>query len=76
MTVVTQPSSGIPDDYPKTRADRFGPAYVAIHAAPLRFAFNRFTVSALELHWGTLLSPMPGSMLRLQLGLFRLGVVL
>lgn len=76
LTVVTQPRGGIPDDYPKTRAERFGPAYIAIHAAPLRFAFNRFTVSALELHWGTLLSPMPGSLLRLQLGFVRLGVKL
>ncbi len=52
-----------------------GPAYVAFHAAPLRFHFNWLSVSALELSVGTSLSS-PGTALRLHLGLLRLGVSL
>jgi hypothetical protein len=76
MAVVAPARNGFPDDYPDSRAERFGPAYVGIHAEPLRFAFRRFTVSALEFQWGTYLHPVPGSMLRMQLGLVRLGVTL
>jgi hypothetical protein len=76
ISVVAPTRYGFPDDYADSRAERIRPAYVAIHAAPLRFAFRRVTVSALELHWGTHLRPQPGSLLRLQLGLFRLGVTL
>jgi hypothetical protein len=76
LRVVGPANTGFPPDYPDTRTALFGPAYVAIHAAPLRFAFGRFTASALELHWGTLLTPRPGSLLRLQLGLLQVGVML
>ncbi|HEX5748904.1 MAG TPA: hypothetical protein VFZ09_21875 [Archangium sp.] len=76
MRVVAPANTGFPPDYPDTRTGLFGPAYAAIHAAPLRFAFGRFTASALELQWGTLLSRQPGSMLRLQLGLLQVGVML
>ncbi len=76
LAVVTPARYGLPRDYPDSRAELFGPAYVAIHAAPLRFAFRRVTVSALEVHWGTDLLPRPGSILRIQLGLARLGVTL
>ncbi|HZI03690.1 MAG TPA: hypothetical protein VEZ71_06690, partial [Archangium sp.] len=76
LRIVAQSNAGIPSDYPNTLAERFGPAYVAIHAAPLRFAFGRFTASALELQWGTQLTPRPGSVLRLQLGLLQVGVML
>jgi hypothetical protein len=55
--------------------ERLGPAYAAFHAAPLRFHFNRFSVSALELSLGTSLSS-PGAALRLHFGLLRLGVSL
>jgi hypothetical protein len=52
------------------------PIYVAMHAAPLRFrSFERFSLSFLELQVGTHLSPF-GRYLRLQLGLFAVGVVL
>ncbi|HZH15331.1 MAG TPA: hypothetical protein VE057_13350, partial [Archangium sp.] len=61
------------DDLSRQQAAQLGPAYVAVHAAPLRFAFRRFTVSALELQWGTTLN-RPGSTLRLQFGLVHLGV--
>ncbi|HEX8441991.1 hypothetical protein [Archangium sp.] len=76
LSVVAPARYGMPGDYAASRAEKFGPAYVAIHAAPLRFAFRRVTVSALEVHWGTELLPRPGSMLRIQLGLARLGVML
>jgi hypothetical protein len=76
LRIVSAPATGFPTDYPDVRANRIGPAYVAIHAAPLRFAFGRFTASALELHWGTFLKPRPGSLLRLQLGLLQVGVML
>lgn len=76
LRLVAPATTGYPNDYPSTRAERFGPAYVAIHAAPLRFAFSRFTVSTLELHWGTQLTPRPGSLLRMQLGLLQVGVML
>ncbi|MCY1077883.1 hypothetical protein [Archangium lansingense] len=76
LRTVGPAPTGYPNDYQSTRAGLFGPAYVAIHAAPLRFAFGRFTASTLELHWGTLLTPRPGSVLRLQLGLLQVGVML
>ncbi|WP_375767653.1 hypothetical protein NR798_39160 [Archangium gephyra] len=55
--------------------ERLGPAYAAFHAAPLRFHFNQFSVSALELSVGTSLAS-PGTALRLHVGLLRLGVSL
>ena len=76
VPVVTPSRSALPQDYPDSRVDRFGPLYVAFHAEPLRFVFRRFTVSALEVQWGTHLAPRPGSNLRMQVGLLRLGVVL
>jgi hypothetical protein len=73
---IIRPSRGhLPEDLPLFQAEQLGPAYVAFHAAPLRFAFHRFTVSALELQWGTTLL-QPGSTLRLQLGLVHVGVML
>ncbi|MET0402913.1 MAG: hypothetical protein ABW123_10940 [Cystobacter sp.] len=51
---------------------RFGPAYLAFHASPLRFHLGRFTVSALQLGLGTPLL-RPGSTLRVQLGWLSVG---
>ncbi|MGZ3459370.1 MAG: hypothetical protein ACXU86_12805 [Archangium sp.] len=51
---------------------RFGPAYVAFGASPLRFRLGRFGVSALQFRVGTPL-PQPGSTLRVQLGLVSVG---
>ena len=76
VPVVQPRSNALPADYLDSRRDRFGPVYVAIHAAPLRFTFQRYSVSALELQWGTHLVPRPGSNLRLQVGLLRVGVTL
>ncbi|HYO68708.1 MAG TPA: hypothetical protein VEU33_21770 [Archangium sp.] len=76
LRVVGRPNTGFPPDYPDLRTGHFGPVYAAIHAAPLRFVFGRFTASTLELHWGTLLTSRPGSLLRLQLGLLQVGVML
>lgn len=75
LPVILPPAGGFPDDHSVQQASRLGPAYVAVHAAPLRFAFRHFTLSALELQWGTTLN-RPGSTLRLQLGLVHLGVSL
>lgn len=52
--------------------DRFGSAYVAFGASPLRLRLGRFSLSALQLRVGTQL-PRPGSALRVQLGLLSLG---
>jgi hypothetical protein len=52
-----------------------GPVYLAFGMAPLRFRVGRFLVSALELHVGTT-SPVPGVVVRLQLGLVNVGVSL
>jgi hypothetical protein len=76
IAVVAPARDGYPADYRDSRAERIGPAYIGLHATPLRFAFSRFTVSALELQWGTHLVPEPGSLLRLQVGLLHVGVVL
>lgn len=56
--------------------ERLWPLYLAIHAAPLRFAFaKRYWLSALELQLGTQLAPF-GRFVRAQLGLASLGVAL
>lgn len=54
---------------------RLSPVYLAIGAAPLRFRFGRFTVSALEFHVGTISFPH-NSAVRLQLGLLHGGIQL
>ncbi|WP_257461861.1 hypothetical protein [Archangium lipolyticum] len=75
LPVMVTPRNGYADDLTRHQSGQIGPAYVALHAAPLRFVFQRFTASALELQWGTPLS-QPGSTLRLQLGLVHLGMTL
>ena len=75
LPVIRPPRGNFPEDLPERQAAQLGPAYVALHAVPLRFAFGRFTASALELQWGTSLN-RPGSTLRLQLGLLHLGMTL
>jgi hypothetical protein len=54
---------------------RLGPLYVALTAAPLRFRFGNFRVSALELRIGVTGPPF-GPVTRLDVGLFHLGVAL
>jgi hypothetical protein len=73
LSVLDQGSINIPPDYRDAESGLFGPVYVAIHAAPLRFELPRFTVSALELQTGTSLPPL-GPTLRWQLGLLHVGV--
>jgi len=75
LPIVFPPRGGFPSGHADLEAAQLGPFYVAMHAAPLRFSFLHFTVSALELHWGTTLNA-PGAMVRLQLGVLRLGVTL
>ncbi len=55
--------------------ERFGPVYLAFNAAPVRLHFGPIVASALELQLGTNLAS-PGSAIRLQLGLLRVGVKL
>jgi hypothetical protein len=55
--------------------ERFGPVYVAFTAAPVRLHFGRVVASALELQLGTNM-PSPGSAIRMQLSLLRVGVEL
>jgi hypothetical protein len=52
-----------------------GPAYVAIHAAPLAFRAGRWRISALDLAVGTHLAS-PGRTFRLQVGLLAAGAML
>jgi hypothetical protein len=52
--------------------ERFGPAYLAFGASPLRLRLGQFSVSALQVRVGTSL-PQPGTTLRVQLGLLSLG---
>lgn len=75
LPIIIPPQGGFPDDLSRKQAMQLGPAYVAVHAAPLRFVSQRFTVSALEVQWGTTLN-QPGATLRLQVGLVHLGVTL
>ncbi|PTL77001.1 hypothetical protein [Vitiosangium sp. GDMCC 1.1324] len=75
VPIILPPKGGFPDDLSRQQAEQLGAAYVAVHAEPLRFVFDRFTVSALELQWGTSLN-QPGATLRLQLGLVHVGVTL
>ncbi|WNG14169.1 hypothetical protein [Cystobacter fuscus] len=75
LPFIVPPRGGFPDDLANEEAREFAPVYVAVHAQPLRFVFRSFTVSALELQWGTPIN-RPGAALRLQLGLLHLGVVL
>lgn len=75
VPTIVPPRGGLPDDLSRWQSAKLGAAYVAVHAEPLRFIFDRFTVSALELQWGTTLN-QPGATLRLQLGLVHLGVTL
>lgn len=58
---------GVPDPTMPLIQDTVSPAYVAFVAAPARFRFHGFRVSALELVWGSTLWP-PGAAARLHLG--------
>jgi hypothetical protein len=73
LPVITPPRGGLPDDLARLQAGTLAPFYIAVHAQPLRFVFRSFSVSALELQWGTPLH-QPGAALRLQLGLLHIGV--
>jgi hypothetical protein len=53
-------------------ARRFGPAYLAFGASPLRFHVGRFSLNVLHVRVGTPL-PTPGSALRVQLGWLSVG---
>jgi hypothetical protein len=54
---------------------RLTPLYLSVGAAPLRWHFGRFSVSALEVHLGTSL-PSLGAALRLQVRFLGVGVTL
>jgi hypothetical protein len=75
LSVLEPRTTGLPEDIDALEGERLGNVYLAFHAAPLRFAVRGFTVSALELQWGTTFTP-PGGTLRLQVGLLHVGVPL
>jgi hypothetical protein len=75
LSILEPRTTGLPEDIDALEGERLGNVYLAFHAAPLRFAVRGFTVSALELQWGTTFTP-PGGTLRLQLGLLHVGVPL
>lgn len=56
-------------------AEMHGPAYLAIHAAPLRFRVGRFVLGGPELQFGPT-GPLMGTVVRLQVGLARLEMQL
>jgi hypothetical protein len=56
-------------------AELHGPAYLAIHAAPLRFHVGRFVLGGPELQFGPV-GPPVGSVVRFQVGLARLEMQL
>lgn len=56
-TVLPERPDRLPNDLDTHEQARFSPFYVSFEAAPLRFAFDRFTLSALELGLGTTLGP-------------------
>ncbi len=64
--------TGYPDVYVSLAEQTMSPVYVALSASPLRFQFNRFTVSAAEVQVGM---PVPHltSALRVQLGILHVG---
>jgi hypothetical protein len=54
---------------------RAGPLYLAFGASPLEFHFGRFSVSAMEIQFGTVLSA-PSTVMRYQVLLAKVGVSL
>jgi hypothetical protein len=75
LSEVGPRESRLPPDILGLEAKYTGPLYVAVHAAPLRFTFGRFTFSALEVTLGTPITT-PATLLRLQVGLLSAGVQL
>lgn len=64
-----------PEDTDQVESRRLSPLFLSVEAAPLRFQFGRWTVSALELSLGAPLFPS-GTALRRDLGLLSAGVSL
>lgn len=56
-TTMGNRPDGLPDDMTVRERARFSPFFVSFEAAPLRFAFDRFTVSVFDLGLGTTLGP-------------------
>lgn len=65
-------TDGFPGDLDQMEGQRLSPLYVSFGAAPLRFRFGRWTLSALELGLGAPLFPS-GTALRTQLGFVSFG---
>lgn len=74
LAVLEAPLARRPTELHAAEQRTLGPAYVAMHAAPVRFVFReRWVVSALELQVGTSLAA-PGATVRTQLQLLAAGV--
>ncbi|WP_434386581.1 hypothetical protein [Melittangium boletus] len=75
LPIVLPPTGGFPDDLPELQSASLAPVYLAVQAQPLRFVHRAWSLSALEVQWGTPINA-PGAALRVQLGLLHLGVEL
>jgi hypothetical protein len=73
LSEVGPRESRLPADILGLESRYTGPLYVAIHVALLRFTFQRFTFSALEMNLGTPITT-PSTLYRLQVGLLSAGV--
>jgi len=63
----------IPDSSYQSEAESMSPVYVSWCAAPIRFAYKRWSLSVLEIHLGTLL-PNALQIARLEVGLLNFGM--
>lgn len=74
-TVLPDRADGLPDDITAREQSLLSPFFVSFEAAPLRFAFDRFTVSAFEVGLGTTLGPA-GATQRISISYLRAEVSL
>lgn len=72
-TLFSLTPRGIPDSSYQSEAESMSPVYVSLCAAPARFAFKRWSVSVLEVHFGTLL-PNLFQVGRLEVSLVNVGM--
>lgn len=72
-TLFNPTPRGIPDSSYQSEAESTSPVYLSWCAAPIRFAYKRWSVSVLEIHLGTLL-PNALQIARLEVGLLNFGM--
>lgn len=74
-TVIADRADGLPNDITGQEQAQLSPFFVSFEAAPLRFTFDRFTLSALEVGLGTTLGPA-GATQRISISYLRAEVSL